>query len=264
MIMKEKLDGVKLFLLDMDGTVYLGGKLLPGAAETLAAIRESGRKLCFLTNNSSKSREDYLGKLASMGIPAGRDEIFSSSDATVSYLKKNFGEKSVYLLGTESLRKEFSDSGITLADEADIVVVGYDTELTYKKLVGATNLLNEGAFYICTHADANCPAEPHYVPDVGSFIEMIARSTGRRPDVICGKPFKPMCDAVTERFGLSPDEIAMVGDRLSTDIAFGNAGGFVSVLVFSGETTSEAYEKSDIRADVCIEGIYGLFDYVRK
>ncbi len=260
--MKKDLKKVRLFLLDMDGTVYLGGKLLPGALETLEEIKKSGRRYCFLTNNSSRSREDYVKKLNGLGIEAKGEDVFSSSDATTIYLKKHFPDSPVYLLGTESLKKEFTDAGIKISRDADIVVVGYDTELTYGKLTGATDLLNKGAYYICTHSDVNCPAEPYYVPDVGSFIELIAKSTGRRPDVICGKPFEPMCRAVTEKFGLNPQEIAMVGDRLSTDIAFGNAGGFVSVLVFSGETTKETYERSEIRADYSFEGIFGLREFL--
>lgn len=261
--MKGDLRGIKLFLLDMDGTVYVGGRLLSGAREALSTIRKSGRRLCFLTNNSSRSREMYLKKLSGMGISASNEEIFTSADATLMYLKRFYSGKSVYLLGTEGLKGEFLRAGIVLSDDADIVVVGYDTELTYKKLTTATDLINRGAVYICTHSDVNCPAEPYYVPDVGSFIELIYKSTGRRPDVICGKPFQAMCDAVVEKFGLQPNEIAMVGDRLSTDIAFGNVGGFASILVLSGETTEEMYNRSEIKADLVIKGIYELDEMLR-
>jgi len=250
---------IKLFLLDMDGTVYVDGKLIDGALTALEKIRSSGRKLCFLTNNSSRSADEYIEKLFRMGIEISADEIYTSGMATVRYLKEKHPGKTVYLMGTDRLIKEFQGNGITLVERnADIVVVGYDTELTYKKLIFATDNINRGAFYICTHSDINCPSAPYYLPDVGSFIELIKKSTGRSPDIICGKPFEPMGQAVAAKFGLEPYEIAMVGDRLSTDIAFGKLNGFTSVLVLSGETTTEMHDKSDIKADIVIDSIKDL------
>ena len=128
-----------------------------------------------------------------MGIEISDEEIYTSGMATVRYLKKNHQDKTVYLMGTDALRREFEETGIPLVnDNADVVVMGYDTELTYKKLVGATDNLNRGAFYVCTHSDVNCPSAPYYLPDVGSFIQLIKKSKDREHDVICGKPFVPM------------------------------------------------------------------------
>ena len=225
----------------------------------LETIKNTGRKLCFLTNNSSRSVDEYVEKLARMGIKVADDEIYTSGMATVRYLKENHKDKTVYLMGTDRLRQEFEQNGITLVEKnADVVVIGYDTELTYKKLTLLTDNINGGAFYVCTHSDINCPSEPYYLPDVGSFIELIKKSTGKSPDVICGKPFEPMGRAVAAKFGLNANEIAMVGDRLSTDIAFGNVNGFTSVLVLSGETTREMHEASDIKADVVLGSIKEL------
>ncbi|MEG2085313.1 MAG: HAD-IIA family hydrolase [Clostridia bacterium] len=257
------LSKIKLFLIDMDGTIYVDGAMIDGAMEALDHIRKSGKQLCFLTNNSSRSSAEYLEKLRKMGISADKNEIYTAGNATIAYLNENYAKKRVYLLGTRLLKQEFIQGGINLVNSnADVVVIGYDTELTYKKLCKATDFINCGATYICTHSDINCPHSPYFVPDVGSFIELIKASTGKKPEIVCGKPFKPMGDAVMKKFHLRPNEIAMVGDRLYTDIAFGNNNKFTSILVLSGETTSKMHICSDIKADYEINSISQLIKMI--
>lgn len=262
--MNEKLlKNVKCFLLDLDGTIYLGNSLIDGAEDFLKAVKAGGKKYCFLTNNSSRSAADYLKKLEKIGINAVPDEVLTSGQSAVSYLKKNYAGKSVYLLGTESLKKEFSGSGIVLTEnKPDIVVVSYDTELTYEKLSKACLYITGGALYIATHPDINCPSERGMLPDLGSYMELIKKSTGKSCGIICGKPRGIMAEAVLERFNLKREEIAMVGDRLSTDIQFALNCGFVSVLVLSGETDMEMLEKSGLKPDVVLPSVKGLIDKI--
>ena len=255
------LQDVKLFLLDMDGTVYLGNTPIAGALEGVERLRASGKKICFVTNNSSRNKQEYIKKLANMGFQISEDEIFSSSDATIRYLKKHYPQRKTLLIGTKGLEAEFVEQGICLTDEnCDVAVLGYDTTLTYEKLCKLTSALSCGVPFVATHPDVNCPAEGAYLPDVGSFLALLKASTGRSPDVICGKPFRPMADAIREKFCLQPQEIAMVGDRLSTDLLFGIENGFQSVLVLSGETDAAAYRAFGKRADAVFPSVKEMAD----
>ena len=169
----KQLDNIKLYLLDMDGTVYLENTLLDKALETINYLRKKA-KIVFLTNNSSKSATSYIEKLHKLGIDITSDEIYTSGQATCEYLNKHFKNKSVYLVGTKALEDEFKEYNIPLNDtNPDLVVLGYDTTLTYEKLVKITTFINQGKTYIATHPDINCPATPYYVPDIGSFISLI-------------------------------------------------------------------------------------------
>lgn len=245
--MKKDIKNVKAFLFDLDGTIYLGGKLIDGAKETLEYLRENGKKVLFLTNNSSKSVKDYLVKMQKFGLTDSADDICSSSLSTIAYLKKHNLCEDVYLVGTKSLQEEFKTHGISLVEEnPKTVVLAYDTELTYEKLCKATRFIVKGAGYIATHEDINCPAEDVYLPDIGSMMALIEKSIGRMPDVICGKPRPAMADFVQDLLGLEASEIAMVGDRLLTDIAFGINNDFFSVLVLSGESTLESLKQSGL------------------
>ena len=229
--------GTRVFLLDLDGTVYLGEKLIGDMAATLDSIRESGRKIVFCTNNSSKSASAYHDKLRRLGLYRSGDSVYTSGMATVSYLKRTYPGKSVYLVGTEVLRTEFASAGIRLKEEdADLAVLAYDTTLTFEKIVRLNAMLAQGKPYIATHPDNVCPGEGVYPPDVGSFIQLFKTSSGRVPDVICGKPYTVMGDGILAYTGARAEEVTMVGDRLNTDIQFGNNNGFRTLLVFSGET----------------------------
>lgn len=250
--MKE-LENVKLFLMDMDGTVYVGDRKIAGAFEALEELKRRGKKVLFLTNNSSKTPEKYVQKLASMGYGATEKDIFSSGDATIRFLLENRKGKKVRLLANAAVRERFAAAGVPLAEEeADLVLVCFDTELDYAKLTLACNDLFAGKEYIVSHPDFVCPAEPYPVPDVGSFMALIKAVTGREPDLIVGKPYALMAKYIAEDFGLKPEEIAMCGDRLYTDIKFATNNGMKGILVLTGETTLADLATSEVKPDLVL------------
>lgn len=236
----KNIKDIKCFLLDMDGTIYLGNELIDGAKEFLNTLKEKEVKYLFLTNNSSKNKDKYVEKLNKLGIAANREDVFTSGEATTIYLNKLKKGAKIFLLGTKDLEEEFEKAGFELTKERgqdiDFVVLGFDTTLTYEKLWIACEYIAEGKTYIATHPDFNCPLEGgKFMPDVGSMIELIKASTGRTPIVI-GKPNSHIVDAILEKYNLKKEELAMVGDRLYTDIRTGIDNGLTSILVMSGET----------------------------
>lgn len=252
--MKYDLTKIKLFLMDMDGTVYLGNNKIEGAFEALDALRQMGKKICFLTNNSSRANSTYVAKLKNVyGFDASSEEVYTSGQATCEFLKNKHKDEKVFLLANEDVRREFIENGIPLDEEnPDIVLVCFDTSLTYERLYKACKFINQGKLYVATHPDNFCPAPECPMPDVGSFIAMIEKTLGKTPDVIVGKPYNEMAEAVQAKFGMAKEEIAMVGDRLYTDIRFGVDNGFTSILVLTGETTKDMLEKSSIRPTVVL------------
>lgn len=252
----DELKNIKCFIVDMDGTFYLGDSLLPGAKDFARCVEESGKKFFFFTNNSSHNEQECLEKLRKYGYGAKDGSVIISSHVTIDFLKRNRAGKSVYLVGNDLLTGDFINAGITLTDKnPDIVVVGFDTQITYEKINKAAGFIASGAEYIATHPDVNCPLKDGFMPDVGSFIALFSASAGREPDLIMGKPYAFTVDYVTHKIGCNRDEIAFVGDRLETDIAIGIKNGLKAVLVYTGVTTPEMYEKSDIKATVAFENI---------
>lgn len=250
----------KCYLLDMDGTVYLGGKAIDGAAQTVERMRKQG-KVLFLTNNTSCSRRAYATKLFALGIPAREDDIFTAGNATIDYIAEHYSSPKVYVLGTELLKSEFAAAGLKLVENSpELVVVGFDTSLTYEKLSKTCSFIQSGVPFIATHPDFNCPVGDGYIPDVGSFLALIEASTGRRPDAICGKPYAPMANALSKVAKASGKDVVMVGDRLYTDMRFAAENGFCSTLVLSGEATREELAKSGIKVDRVIASIKDFFD----
>ncbi|MEE0410284.1 MAG: HAD-IIA family hydrolase, partial [Clostridia bacterium] len=215
--LKEK----KLFLLDMDGTIYLDNDLFDGTIDFLAHVRKSGGRYIFLTNNSSKSVDKYIEKLASLGIESTADDFLTSTDATVLYLKKKNYNK-IYVFGTESFKEQLRASGLPVTDELcddiDCLCMGFDTELTFKKLEDACILLGKGVDYIATNPDWVCPTWYGFVPDCGSVSEMLYNATKRRPAFI-GKPEPTMAELALEKTGYQKKDAVLIGDRLYTDIA---------------------------------------------
>lgn len=262
--LKNVLKNVKYLLLDMDGTVYLGGKLIGNMDKTLDKVRKAGKKIIYLTNNSSKSVESYYKKLTDMNLLRLGDEVKTSGLAAIDFLNTNRKGKSIRLLGTKSLKQEFVKSGINVIEDgiADICVLAYDTESTYVKLCKFTDNLLENAEYIATHPDINCPSENRPLPDVGSFIELIKASTGRVPDIVIGKPYTTFGKGFMKEYNANPDEFMMVGDRLYTDIAFGVNCGFHSLFVLSGEGTEDMVEKSDKKPEFILNSLNDIVDYL--
>lgn len=247
-----------VFLLDMDGTIYLGNKLIDGAKDFLDKIKFSGKKYIFLTNNASKDKLEYVKKLEKLGIKASKDEVFSSADATISYFKK-IGKKRLFLVGNTSLKNQLEEVGFEIITERnreiDAVLVSFDTELNYEKLWIACDYLQDGYDYFATHPDFVCPLDAgRIMPDAGSIIELLNACVNRRPIVI-GKPERKMIESLTDKYKVSKDDLIMVGDRLYTDIAMGHKAGIKSILVLSGETSLEDYKKSDVEADYIFDSV---------
>lgn len=254
----DRLLQTRCFLLDMDGTVYLGGQLLPGAVDFIRLLEERGTAYLFLTNNSSRDRQEYAAKLRRLGIDVSEDKIFTSGEATAIYLSKRQPGARVYVVGTPTLEQELSDHGFTLTDQSpDFVVLGFDTTMTYEKIWKLCDLVTAKVPLIATHPDINCPTETGFMPDIGAMLTMIATSTGRHPEVIVGKPNRPIVDALAEKLNLPVEQLCMVGDRLYTDIALGKTG-LTTVLVLSGETHQEDLETSPFQPDYIMENLAEL------
>lgn len=253
---------IKLFLLDMDGTIYLDNELFDGTLDFLQYIKKTGRRALFLTNNSSKSVRKYIEKLSQMGISAGADDFVTSIDATALYLKqKNY--RKIYVCGTASFLEQLRAAGLSVtnrrSDDVDCLCLGFDSELTFQKLEDACMLLGRGVDYIATNCDWVCPTQYGYVPDCGSIAQMLCNATQRRPKFI-GKPEPDMIDLAMERTGFSKDETMMIGDRLYTDIACGYHAGVRTMFVLSGEGTMEDVEKSEIKPDFIAKNIREVYE----
>ena len=243
----SKLNSMELFLFDMDGTLYLGNRLYDFTIELLNTIKEQGNRYIFVTNNSSKSVAAYVEKLAKMGISAIKEDFLTSSQATAWYLKKHHWGKKLYVCGTQSLKDELMAEGFTLTEDIDAtecIVMGFDTELTFKKLEDVSKMLcTRDLPYIATNPDYVCPTEFGSVPDCGSVCDMLFNVSGKRPTVI-GKPQPLMAQLAMEKWNCSPDETVVIGDRIYTDIKSGLNAGCQTILVMSGETTYEILESS--------------------
>lgn len=246
---------IDLFLFDLDGTINMGDVPLDGAIETLNRLTENGKRVCFVTNNSSKSKYDYYNKIKKLGYDVKIEQIITSGMATAQYLSRHCPYKSVYVLGTKELIREMSDYGIEIKDDGDIVVLGFDTSLTYEKLFHACILLEKGRGYIATHPDFVCPSEYGNMPDTGAMMALIEKTNGRVPSAVIGKPNAPMAEFVFDHCHIEPNKVAMVGDRLYTDVLFGKNNKMTSILVLTGETTVEMLHKSDIKPDIVLNSV---------
>ena len=245
---------IKLFVIDMDGTIYIGGELFEWTLPFLEHLEEKGIKYVFLTNNSSKSAKDYQDMLKEMGIE--NPVVFTSGEATARYVKRNFPNKSVYIFGTENLINVFKNFNIKIDEETpDLLVLGYDTSATYEKIRRFALHLRKGLPYIATHPDINCPSKEGLIPDAGSFIALFEKSTGRTPDFIVGKPNPQMLYEIAQACSVDVSEIAMVGDRLYTDIKMAIDAGAIPILTLSGETNIEDVPEKLRKRIVIVENI---------
>ena len=255
-----------IFLLDMDGTIYLGDHLIDGAKEFLETLKEKGKRYIFLTNNSSKNKHIYVEKLNRLGVEATVEDIFTSGEATTRYLKRYKQNARIYLLGTKALEDEFESEGFVLVkerhQEVDYVVLGFDTTLTYDKLWGACEYIAKGVTYIATHPDFNCPLpNEQFMPDAGAMAAFIEASTGKTPKVI-GKPNKEVVESIASKYQLDKQEMIMIGDRLYTDVQTGINAEITSVIVFSGETTPKDYQESSIRATYSFNSVKDMIEII--
>lgn len=239
----------------MDGTLYLGDRLFDFTNELLATIKANGGRYMFMTNNSSKSVKDYIIKLEKLGIKADYDDFITSSQATVFYLKNHHPNATLYVCGTQSLKDEFIKEGFSLTEDTEkteCIVMGFDTELNFKKLHDISYMLCTRELpYIATNPDYVCPTEFGSVPDCGSVCDMIYNATGKRP-VVIGKPEALMPQLAMEKTGYNEKQTAVIGDRIYTDIKSGINANTVTVLVMSGETTTEILENSPEKPDIVL------------
>ena len=263
----ELLRSKKLYLFDMDGTLYLGSRLYNFTLELLDTLKKTGRRYLFMTNNSSKSVEDYVKKLGKLGITATREEFMTSSQATAFYLHKHHEGQKLYVCGTESLKEELRREGFTVTtnvDETECIVMGFDTELTFQKLHDVSFLLltRPDLPYIATNPDYVCPTEFGSVPDCGSVCDMIYNATKKRP-VVIGKPSPLMPQLAMEKLGVSKEETCVVGDRIYTDVKSGLNAGITGILVLSGETTREILEASEDKPHLVLEDASEILTAIR-
>ncbi len=264
------LSRIKHFALDLDGTLYLGGRLFPWTIPFLQTLKELGIGRTFFTNNSSKSTNEYVQGLNAIGIDAGYEEIFSSTTCTLEFLREERPDvKKLFILGTPGLQQEFAEHGYMLTadshtDEPDAVLVGFDTTLVYSRLCRAAWWLEKGKPFIATHPDRTCPTDkPTVLPDCAAICAALTNATGRTPDAVLGKPHRRMLQGVINKTMLSPSQIAVVGDRLYTDMAMAHQAGAVSVLVLSGESTRETVAAATTKPDLVLDDVGALADLLR-
>lgn len=255
----------KAFAIDMDGTFFLGERLLPGALAFLDLLHQQEIPFVFLTNNSSKSPEDYVSKLTRLGLPTEYARVYTSGDGTIAYILTHHPNQRVFLLGTQSLARQFLNAGIWLDETSpEIVVLGFDTGVTYDGLSRLCNWVRAGLPFLATHSDLNCPVEDGLIPDTGSFMALIEASTGREPDAVIGKPNPLIITSLAAQLEVEPWEMTMVGDRLYTDIALGATAGVGTVLVLSGETSMDDMKESPYQPDLICENLAGLVEYLSE
>ncbi len=238
---KKRIDDAGLFVLDMDGTLYLDDDVIDGAIEFCETILKKGRKLVYFTNNASRSPEEYVKRLVRLGFPCTRSNIVTSGDVTAAFLNRYHKGEKVYVMGTPALCESLASAGIPLADiheEAPITLVSFDKTLTYERLEHACTLIRNGSVFYSTHPDINCPTKDGFIPDSGALCAAISLSTGKQPRYF-GKPYAETAEMLALMSGVPKEKIAMIGDRLYTDIALGRRNGLCSILVMSGETTEK-------------------------
>lgn len=260
--LQGRLREIRHLALDLDGTLYLGGTVFGFTPGFLQSLKQMDIGYTFFTNNSSRSDRQYVAHLNEMGIEADLDSIYSSTHATIDYLRSDFSDvRRLFVLGTHGLNEQLEEAGYTICDtEPEVVVVGFDTDLIYNNLARAAYWIQQGKPFLATHPDLVCPTDqPLVLPDCGAICQLLEAATGRTPDAVLGKPNVAMLDGLRQRHGLTCSQIAMVGDRLYTDMAMARNAGMLGVLVLSGETKPADLEKADDRPDLVVEdaGAFG-------
>ena len=275
---KEAMQGKRLFLLDMDGTLYLDDQVFEGTLPFLEQVKARGGRYLFLTNNSSRGVSDYVAKLTRLGIPASPEDFVTSADAMIRFLERRYGvskarQKRIYLLGTSSFCRQMEEAGFQILhrkdgssadrqdrtpENVDILIAGFDRELTFQKLEDACRLLTGGCEYFATNPDWVCPTAWGSVPDCGSICQMLEHAAGRRPYFV-GKPQPDMVDMALEKYGCRPEEAILIGDRLYTDIACGVNAGIDTIFVLSGEGTMEDLCRSEVKPTYILNDIGEAF-----
>ena len=258
------LAGIRYFCLDMDGTIYLDSTWIDGASDFLAALTATGRKYCFMTNNSSKSAEIYARKLMNMGLPIDPEkQLITSGHATVGYLQRKYPGKRIYLFGNPMVKMEFAQRGILLDEEdPEVVVTSFCTSFHYRDLCRLCALVRAGLPYVATHPDFNCPTKTGFIPDIGSLSAYVEASTGRRPDKVVGKPESEIIDYALETMGAPREEACVIGDRLYTDVKSGVNNGLCGIFVLSGEAQLEDLPTSDVQPHLIFDSVKEIIPFL--
>ncbi|MDR1378935.1 MAG: HAD-IIA family hydrolase [Synergistaceae bacterium] len=253
----------RCFFLDLDGTLYLGDRWIDGALDFLDGIRQKGKKFVLLTNNSSRGSKAYFERLAEMGLSIRREELATSGDATIHYLLREMSGKGVFLMGNRSLREDFARWGVLLDEETpQVVVLAFDTEFDYAKLVKLCDFVRQGKPYVATHPDLNCPTKQGVVPDLGALLAYVEASTGRKPDLVVGKPNGEIMAYAMKLANTQKEESAMVGDRLYTDILAGVNNGLLSVCVLSGESNLKEVIRSCPQPHLVFDSVREMIPFI--
>ncbi len=258
----SNLKAKRLFLLDMDGTIYLDNVLFEYSLDFLSYIKAISGKYVFLTNNSSKSIDDYINKLRKLSIQVDSSNFMTSSQAASLHLRQKYKDKKIYVLGTESLKEELIKDGLYIVDkyyeDIDCLLVGFDTELRYSKISDACRILTKDVAYLATNLDLVCPTSFGFIPDCGSICNMLETATGKIPEYI-GKPRPTMVELAIQANGFTCEETIVIGDRLYTDIACGINAGVSTAIVLTGETKSAHLVDTKFRPDFIFEDIGQLY-----
>lgn len=260
---RQRLADIRCFLLDMDGTFYLGDRLLEGSLAFLSALKEKGREAIFLTNNSSRSGDDYVAKLRRMGVEEPFLRVLTSGQAACRYALATYPGQKAFVLGNHILKEEYQEAGLSMDDHhPDYVLIAYDTELDYAKMTAVCDFVRAGLPYIATHPDLNCPTEHGYAPDIGAIMAFIHASTDRWPDIIIGKPHQGIIQEALNMAGRPPQALAMVGDRLYTDIQTALNSGMTGILVLTGETDRAMLEASATKPHLVFDRLSDIIPYL--
>jgi len=246
------------FIFDLDGTIYLSDTLIPGAERVIRLLRESGRKVVFLSNKPIQTREDYASKLTRLGVPTQSDEIINSTFVMIRYLKKNAPQASLFVVGETPFVEELRRAGFIITEdpqEIDYVVIAFDRTFDYRKLNIAFQAIRLGAHFVATNPDRTCPVEGGEIPDCAGMIAAIEAVTGKNVEVIVGKPSPLILQAAFEAMGLRPDDCILIGDRLETDIKMGKDSGMATGIVLTGVTDEKTLKESSIHPDFIFQSI---------
>lgn len=259
----KELKSKRFFLFDMDGTIFEEERLFDGSLDLLNKIKEMGGEYVFITNNSSRSVEDHIKKAERLSIPAERKNFFTSSQAAILYILKNYPNTKVYCQGTASFVKEIRDSGIDATtqvdDRARLILVGFDTELSSEKIRNTCEMLNKDIPFIATNPDLACPVSFGFIPDCGSICSMLTNATGKAPKFI-GKPERDVVDILRERFGYSREETVVIGDRLYTDVEAGLRAEVTAIAVLTGETTVKEINEGTIKPTFTFKSVKEIYE----
>jgi len=248
----------KGFIFDLDGTVYLSDRLIPGADRVIRLLRESGKEVVFLSNKPIQAREDYAAKLTSLGIPTDPKEVVNSTLVMTRYLKRNAPQARIFVVGEEPFVEELKRAGFTITDEPgeiDYVVVAFDRTFDYRKLNIAFQAIKRGAHFVATNPDRTCPVEGGEIPDCAAMIAAIEAVTLKKVEVIVGKPSPLIIQAALEVMKLRPENCILIGDRLETDIKMGKDSGIATGLVLTGVTNEQTLKESSIHPDFVFQSI---------